>query len=92
VVNNLEFRLNGPSVWKANLIPILVVFVDTGYYDQILENLALKERGFIMSTGAGIFINVLDIATLGYYFDYALLGQTKAGNAFSSEIGFGLKF
>jgi hypothetical protein len=72
-VNNLEVRMNLPALFLPDLVPGIVVFWDAGYYDQVGEpGVARPGSGFVTSTGAGISLNLLDIATLVGYVQYRL--------------------
>jgi hypothetical protein len=90
-VNNLELRLNGPALFTRDLVPGLVIFWDAGYYAQTGEGLASPvPAGFVTSVGAGVSIDLLDLASLAGYVEYRLDAANANGSAltpFSLEFG-----
>jgi len=96
IVNNFDFRVNLPAIFLPNLVPGMVVYWDMGWYSQVGEgslSTPAPPSGFVSTIGAGLFINVLDIATLVGYTHYRLVGVNANGSAFTPfTIEFGLQF
>jgi hypothetical protein len=94
VVNNLEVRANLPALYFSGLVPGIVVFFDAGYYAQVGEGLPEPvPAGFIASTGAGVYIDLFDLASLALYFDYRLDKANADGSQFrAAVIEFGMHF
>jgi hypothetical protein len=93
-VNNLELRVNLPALYFHDLVPGLVVFWDAGYFAQVNEGLpAPVPAGFVSSTGIGISIDLLDLASLAAYVDYRLDAANAKGTRWSlGSIEFGMHF
>jgi hypothetical protein len=93
-VNNLELRLNLPALFVKDLVPGLVVFWDAGYYAQVGEGLAAPvPAGFVTSVGAGLYIDLLDLASLAAYVDWRLDGVNANGSPLRlGAIEFGMHF
>ncbi len=94
-VNNLELRANLPALFTRDLVPGVVVFVDAGYYAQIGEQGTASPvpAGFIASTGAGVYIDLLDLASLAADIDYRLDGPNADGTLLTLfAIEFGMHF
>jgi hypothetical protein len=93
VVNNLEVRANLPALYFADLVPGVVVFVDAGYYAQVGEGLSAPvPSGFVASTGAGVYIDIFDLGSLAFYYDYRLDGTNADGTNTKFAIEFGMHF
>jgi hypothetical protein len=91
-VANLELRFNGPSFIVPNLYPIVVLFYDMGYFDQVGEAAAAGSlSGFRNSVGAEAYLNLIDLAQVGGRIVYSL-DANKAGQRLSIELSFGLMF
>jgi hypothetical protein len=93
-VNNLEIRMNLPALFLPDLVPGIVVFWDAGYFDQVGEpSVATPASGFVTSAGAGISLNLLDIATLVGYIEYRLDAANANGQRLTPfALEFGLHF
>ncbi len=93
-VNSLEVRADLPSVILPNIVPGLVAFVDVGYYDQVGEpGIAHPGSGFVSSTGLGVFLDFLDLASGAAYMTYRLDGPNSDGTSFTPiVIEFGMHF
>jgi hypothetical protein len=94
-VNNLELRLNLPALFLRDLLPGLVVYWDAGYYAQVGETGVPSPvpAGFVTSTGAGIFLDLLDLASLAAYVDYRLDAPNADGSRLTLfAIEFGMHF
>ena len=93
-VNNLEVRANLPALFLPDLVPGIVVFWDLGYYNQMGETgIAVPGSGFVRSTGAGVYLDLLDIATVAAYVDYRLDAVNAGGSPWTlGAIEFGLHF
>jgi hypothetical protein len=74
-VLNIELRTNLPAISLPNLIPGVVVYFDTGYYDFM----DFDEQGILCSTGVGVFLNILDITSITVYTHFPLGKELVAG-------------
>ena len=92
-VNNFELRANLPALFLPDIIPGLVAFWDTGYYNQVGESgIASPAAGFVSTIGAGAFLNFLDIGTGAAYLAYRLTGTNADGKVLTIVLEFGLHF
>ncbi|MFP4362971.1 MAG: hypothetical protein ACLFR1_03805 [Spirochaetia bacterium] len=90
VVNNLEARFLLPAIYLQNIVPGFVTYFDASYYGPRTSN---TEDGVLLSTGAGFFINILDLAYLGVYSDYFINGVNAKGEHWTPiRALFGLHF
>ena len=92
-VNNLELRANGPALFNPDIVPGLIVFWDSGYYNQVGEaGISSPASGFVSTIGAGGFLDFLDLGTGAGYLAYRLDNVNASGQRFSFMIEFGLHF
>jgi len=94
-VNNLELRVNLPSICWPDLVPGVVVFFDAGYYDQVGEigTPTPTPSGIVASTGAGIYIDLLDLASIAAYVEYRLDSINADGqHLWPFNVEFGMHF
>jgi hypothetical protein len=89
VVNNIELRVNGPAIGLKHLVPGFLVYFDAGIgagyfgYEQdesqpaILDN--PEDASFMCSTGVGIFLDLLGVATARYYVHFPLYPERLDG-------------
>jgi hypothetical protein len=92
-VNNLELRANGPALFHPDIIPGLVVFWDSGYYNQVGEaGISAPASGFVTTIGAGGFLTFLDIGTGAGYVTYRLDNVNADGTRIAIVLEFGLHF
>ncbi len=91
-VNNLEVRVNLPALFLRDLVPGLVVYGDVGYYAQVGEQRTPAPSGFVSSIGAGIFFDVLDLASIAVYANYRLDAPNADGKRLGTSIEFGMHF
>jgi hypothetical protein len=93
-VNNLELRLNLPALFTRDLVPGLAAFWDAGYYAQVGEAgvPSPAPAGFVTSVGAGIYVDVLDLASLAYYVTYRLDTPNADGKQLETSLEFGMHF
>jgi len=94
-VNNLELRVNLPALFTPNLVPGLIVFLDAGFYSQIGEAgvAAPYPSNFIASAGAGLYIDLFDLASLAAYVEYRLDAANADGTQLTPfAIEFGMHF
>jgi hypothetical protein len=94
-VNNLEVRANLPALFVRDLVPGVVVFVDAGCYAQVGESgvTAPVPAGFVASTGAGVYVDLLDLASLAAYVDWRLDSRNADGSQLTLlAIEFGMHF
>jgi hypothetical protein len=88
LVHNLELRMNLPAIVLPDIVPGVLVHWDAGYFSQMGEA-AGALSGFVSTIGAGVYVNLLDLATLTAYLHYRLDGVNADG---SSLVPFDLQF
>lgn len=99
-VNNLEVRIVGPALalWgrKDAVVPGLVAYVDAGLFGSAGSPTPAPAWGFVASTGAGVFLDVINFAQFTLYVHYRLVGENANGSAWSlpsfATLDFNLKF
>jgi hypothetical protein len=92
-VNNLELRANLPAVLRPDLVPGVLVFLDAGYYNQVGEpGVSSPGSGFVAGTGAGAYIDALNLDSLAVYLEYRLDKPNAAGNRVQLFAEFGMHF
>jgi hypothetical protein len=108
-VSSLEVRANLPAIdlktlWPAlasalpfvdwsSLVPGLAAFYDAGYYSQVGEPGTDGAAAFIDSTGAGVYINLFDLAQVAAYVEYRLDGVNTSGSPWSFfAVEFGMHY
>lgn len=89
LVHNVELRMNLPAIGLPDIVPGALVHWDAGYFSQIGEPVVPALSGFVSTIGAGVYVNLLDIATLTAYLHYRLDGVNADG---SSLVPFDLQF
>ena len=93
LVNNFELRMNLPAIVLPDIVPGALVHWDVGYFSQVGESIASPQSGFVSTVGAGVFVNLFDIATLAAYIHYRLDGVNADGSALVPfDLQFGLHF
>jgi hypothetical protein len=72
----------------------VVVFFDAGLYDQVGEpGISSPGSGFVAGTGAGVYIDVLDLGSLAAYVEYRLDSANAEGDRLRIfVIEFGMHF
>jgi hypothetical protein len=93
-VNNIELRVNLPALWFQDLVPGLLVYFDTGFYDQVGEpGISSPSPGLVATTGVGAYIDVFDLGYILMYVEYRLDAPNAAGERFRPFVfEFGLRF
>jgi hypothetical protein len=56
IANCFDIRINLPLLMPFNVIPGFIVFFDSAYYNRMKGS----DDGFLLSTGGGIFFNLMD--------------------------------
>jgi hypothetical protein len=98
-VNNLDLRLVGPAIalFGRNdaIVPGLVGYVDAGLFGSAGAP-GPEAWGFVASTGAGVFVDLINFAQLTLYLHYRLVGVNADGSALTTPsfgtLDFTLKF
>ena len=93
-VNNLELRVNLPACVIPDLVPGVVWFLDAGWYDQVGEAGVPDPApsGIVSSTGAGFFVDFLDLITIAVYVDYRIDAENPNGQRWSPAVESSLHF
>ncbi|MBN2553736.1 MAG: hypothetical protein JXB06_13245 [Spirochaetales bacterium] len=95
IVQNLEVRFNLPvicSIRSRDILPGLVIYFDLGYGAGYWNDPADTEGGFLGSTGAGVFVGMLDFLYTHLYFQVPLIGRRIDGAAFAVDLDLGMHF
>ena len=92
-VNNLELRANLPSIVLPDIVPGLVVFWDSGWYDQVGEaGVTASGSGFVTTIGAGGYLDFLNRGIGASYVAYRLDNVNATGSRLEIILEFGLHF
>ena len=75
-VANVEIRANLPSIVIGSKFPVLIpgflVYTDGGYYNDLdgFSPTAADQSGALLSSGAGVYVDILNIAQIIFYTNY----------------------
>ena len=75
-VANVEVRANLPSIVLSpklpTLIPGILIYTDAGYYNDLddFSTTTTEEPGTLLSSGAGVYLDVRGIAQIIFYTNY----------------------
>ncbi len=69
-VNNFEIRFNLPSLFIPDIKPGLLTYFDAGYYYE-----DSSYSGTVMSTGAGLYVDLFGAFQGGVRYDYLIDGE-----------------
>ncbi len=75
IANCFDIRINLPIPMPLNIVPGVILYFDSAYYDQIEG----ADDGFLLSTGGGITFNLLDKFQLIGYTGVYLNGENVNG-------------
>jgi hypothetical protein len=95
IVHNLDLRFNLPVIYSIrgrDFVPGMVLYFDLGYGTRYWSDPANTEGGFLGSTGAGIFIGILDFVYTHLYFQVPLIGRRIDGAPFAVDLDLGMHF
>jgi hypothetical protein len=90
-VNNLEVRILGPALFRPDIVPGLVVYLDAGCFGSA-GSPGPDAWGFVASTGAGVFVDLFNFAQITVYLYERLVGENADPDAFPYILDFTLKF
>jgi hypothetical protein len=93
-VNNLELRFNLPAIVLPDMVPGAVLYWDIGCYDQVGESGVLSPPawGIVTTTGIGVTLDFLDLATGAAYLTWRLDAPNADGTVLGFDIEFSLHF
>lgn len=94
-VANAEVRANLPSIAIPEIVPGLVVYTDGGYYldEDSLSPQPTENQGFLLSSGAGFYLDLFRFAELVFYTNYVWIGTDVAGASWVPfSLGFGFHY
>ncbi|HUX50554.1 MAG TPA: hypothetical protein VMW73_07130 [Spirochaetia bacterium] len=84
VVNNFDLRANLPSLFTPDIVPGVLAFVDAGYFNGLPGAPAGSvTSGFVVSTGAGLSLDFLDLGDLVLYSAFLLHGTLVTGGTWT---------
>lgn len=92
-VFNTELRLTGPSLVVPIIRPGLLVHYDAGYFldTRRISPVADERSGFVQSAGAGVYVEIVGVASIVFY-THALLSEPSLSGTrwvpFSLGFGF----
>jgi hypothetical protein len=93
VVNNLEVRANLQPLVLPDIVPGILAFWDTGFYDQVGEpGVASPQSGFVSSVGIGAFLDFLDLGSGAIYMTFRTDHANANGQIVGATIEFGMHF
>jgi hypothetical protein len=93
LVHNIELRLNLPAIGLPDIVPGFLVHWDVGYFSQVGEAVVPAASGLVSTIGAGLYVNLLDLAHLAVYLHYRLDGVNADGKALVPfDLQFGLHY
>lgn len=75
-VGNIEIRANLPSIVLTPKLPVLIpgflIYTDAGYYNDLagFSPTADEQSGALVSSGAGVYLDVRGIAQIIFYTNY----------------------
>lgn len=95
IVHNLDLRFNLPVIYSIrgrDLLPGLILYFDLGYGTRYWGDPSNTPGGFLVSTGIGVFMDLLDIVYTRVYTNFPLIGQRIDGAPFELDIDIGLHF
>jgi hypothetical protein len=97
IANNAEVRLVGPALGIASLVPVLSLFLDTGYYAGFRTGGYFRpsvdgEAGALVSAGGTLSINLFGVIYLGYLVAVPLVGERADGEATGMKVAMSLHF
>ncbi|MEW5816482.1 MAG: hypothetical protein AB1798_13935, partial [Spirochaetota bacterium] len=89
IVNNIDARLNLPAIIWPGLIPGVLLYLDTGYYNELTGGMGK----LFFTTGAGVYLSLFGIFSPTVYLQYFLNGKNAVGTALTPlSIAFDLRF
>ena len=95
VVANAEIRANLPALFLPGLLPGLLVYTDFGYFYNTgaVPPYPAEGSGYLFSSGAGVYFDVLDIFQLLFYTN-VLWNETTIGKEpfVPFSLGFGFHY
>lgn len=86
-VNNLELRLNLPTLFVDGLIPGVSGYFDVGGYSGLPTSTAANDSGMLYSTGAGAFLSFKGVGEIALYKDFWLNGTPYKASDFRIALG-----
>lgn len=91
IVNNLDIRLFGPDLFIKDLYPVLVAFLDAGYYSNY-SNAPPAADGFLLSAGMSFHLVLLNIVHLAPVISFPLAGRRVDGKPWNFGFALGFHF
>ena len=94
-VGNVEARLNLPAIVVPGIVPGLVVYTDGGYFYDVSQTspVTAENSGFLLSSGAGFYLDLFDAAELVFYSNYLWSQTDVSGERWVPfSLGFGFHY
>lgn len=94
-IGNLELRASLPAIGRPDIVPGLVIYTDAGYFlDELDTSPAADENsGLLVSSGAGISIEMFDSVQLVFYTNLLWTETDVEGDRYVPVVpGFGFHF
>ncbi len=96
VVSSVELRAQLPALFIPDIVPGLLTFIDGGYYSDLFDAPTGTsgdpgQEGWLVGTGLGLSLNVLDLTTVVMYLQFNLTENNVDGTAVDFPV-FGFSF
>ncbi|MFP4113022.1 MAG: hypothetical protein ACOC2Y_02140 [Spirochaetota bacterium] len=95
IVTNADLRLMLPAIVLPSIVPGIVLYTDAGYFSDA-ERLSPNEAdhsGFLLTSGAGLSIDMFNAVALVFYTNYLWLEPSVSGDRWVPfGLGFGFHF
>jgi len=95
IVHNFDLRFNLPVIYSCcgrDLLPGFVVYFDLGYGTSYWGDPSNTPGGFLGSTGAGMFLDLLDFVYAHVYAHFPLIGERIDGAPVALDLAIRLHF
>jgi hypothetical protein len=92
LVNNIELRVNFPSLYFHSLVPGALCYFDIGYGSKFWEDPTGKEGALLSSAGLGLYLNTFNIVYIRVYTHFPLIGERLDSKVWNIDVSFGLHF
>lgn len=94
-IGNIEARMNLPAIAIPQIVPGLVLYTDGGYFYDAAQTspVTAENNGFLLSSGAGVSLDLFDAAVLVFYASYLWTETDVAGERWVPfSLGFGFHY
>ncbi len=95
ILGNMEIRANLPAIVLPQIVPGLVLYTDVGYFldEQDVSPQSEERSGFLLSSGAGFYLDLFAAAELVFYTNYLWMEPDVEGSRWVPfSLGFGFHY